>query len=224
MKIPITCTRCGKRYEVDTAFAGKRGKCASCGERMTIPDNDKAAPSQPESDAYQLDESHASEQATAFSPVKGIDDGEDVEIRRRIKKRNSKSSPRRARDSARSPLALLSGTSLIGLGCVVFVLVFIAVFVPGARLNIGRATALVGLILFFYGYGSGAYIAFTEDDLYGWLYLLFPPYAAYYYVSRLDEMNSRFVMLILGLAMLAGGGHLLEMERPPPAAEKGATV
>ena len=41
---------------------------------------------------------------------------------------------------------------MIGLGCVVFVLVFIAVFVPGARLNIGRATALVGLILFFYGY------------------------------------------------------------------------
>ena len=224
MKIPITCTRCGKRYEVDTAFAGKRGKCASCGEHMTIPDNDQAAPSQPESDAYQLDESHASEQATAFSPVKGIDDGEDGQIRRRVKKRNSKSTPRRARDSARSPLALLSGTSLIGLGCVVFVLVFIAVFVPGARLNIGRAIALAGLILFFYGYGSGAYIAFTEDDLYGWLYLLFPPYAAYYYVSRWDEMNSRFVMLILGLAMLAGGGHLLEMERPPPAAEKGATA
>jgi hypothetical protein len=191
---------------------------------MTIPDNDQAAPSQPESDAYQLDESHASDQATAFSPVKGIDDGEDGQIRRRIKKRNSKSSPRRARDSARSPLALLSGTSLIGLGCVVFVLVSIAVFVPGARLNIGRVIALAGLILFFYGYGSGAYIAFTEDDLYGWLYLLFPPYAAYYYVSRWDEMNSRFVMLILGLAMLAGGGHLLEMERPPPAAEKGATA
>jgi hypothetical protein len=224
MKIPITCTRCGKRYEVDTTFAGKRAKCASCGERMTIPDNDLAAPSPPESDAYQLDESHASEQATAFSPVKGIDDGEDGQIRRRVKKRNSKSTPRRARDSARSPLALLSGTSLIGLGCVVFVLVFIAVFVPGARLNIGRAIALAGLILFFYGYGSGAYIAFTEDDLYGWLYLLFPPYAAYYYISRWDEMNSRLVMLILGLAMLAGGGHLLEMERPPPAAENGATV
>jgi hypothetical protein len=205
-------------------FAGKTGKCASCGERMTIPGNDQAARSPPESDAYQLDESHASEQATAFSPVKGIDDGEDGQIRRGIKKRNSKSSLRRARDSARSPLALLSGTSLIGLGCVVFVLVLIAVFVPGARLNIGRAIALAGLILFFYGYGSGAYIAFTEDDLYGWLYLLFPPYAAYYYISRWDEMNSRLVMLILGLAMLAGGGHLLEMERPPPAAENGATV
>jgi hypothetical protein len=224
MKIPITCTRCGKQYEVDETFAGKRGKCASCGERMTIPDYDRAAASQPESDAYQLEESHASEQATSFSPVKGIDDGEDGQIRRRIKKRNSKSSPRRARDVARSPLVLLRVKSLIGLACVVFVLVVIAVFVPGARLNIGRAIALVGLIVFFYGYGSGAYIAFTEDDLYGWLYLLFPPYAAYYYVSRWDEMKSRLVMLILGLAMLAGGGRLLEMERPPPAAENGATV
>ena len=222
--IPITCTRCGKRYEVDAAFAGKRGKCASCGERMTIPDNDQTALSQPESDAYQLDESHASEQATSFSPVKGIDEFEDGQIRRRIKKGNSKSPSRQARGSARSPVALLRGASLIGVAVVVFVLVIIAVFVPGARLTIGRAIALVGLGLFFYGYGSGAYIAFTEDDLYGWLYLLFPPYAAYYYVSRWDEMNSRLIMLILGLALLAGGGRLLEMERPPPAAENGRTV
>jgi hypothetical protein len=113
---------------------------------------------------------------------------------------------------------------LIGLACVVVVLVIVAVFVPGSRLNIGRAIALLGLILFFYGYGSGAYIAFTEDDLYGWLYLLFPPYAAYYFVSRWDEMKSRLVMLILGLALLAGGGRLLEMESPPPVAENGATV
>ena len=81
-------------------------------------------------------------------------------------------------------------------------------------MNVGRVIALAGLILFVYGYGSGAYIAFTEDDLYGWLYLLFPPYAAYYFVSRWDEMSSRLVMLIVGLALLAGGGRLLEMERP----------
>ena len=74
--------------------------------------------------------------------------------------------------------------------------------------------ALAGLIVFLYGYGSGAYIAFTEDDLYGWLYLLFPPYAAYYFVSRWDEMSSRLVMLIVGLVLLAGGGRLLEDLRP----------
>ena len=37
MKIPVTCSRCGKRYEVECAYAGKKGKCAACGERMMIP-------------------------------------------------------------------------------------------------------------------------------------------------------------------------------------------
>jgi hypothetical protein len=32
------------------------------------------------------------------------------------------------------------------------------------------------------------------------------------------------VMLIVGLALLSGGGALLEMERPPPVAEKGAAA
>ena len=35
-------------------------------------------------------------------------------------------------------------------------------------------------------------------------------------VSRWEDMSSRLVMLIVGLALLAGGGRLLEMERPPP--------
>ena len=77
------------------------------------------------------------------------------------------------------------------------------------------------MIIFLYGYGSGAYIAFTEDGLYGWLYLIFPPYAAYYFVSRWDEMSSRLVMLFVGLALLAGGGRLLETGRATDvAAEK----
>ena len=84
--------------------------------------------------------------------------------------------------------------------------------------------ALTGLILFIYGYGSGAYVAFTEDDLYGWLYLMFPPYAAYYFVSRWDEMMSRFVMLIVGLALLAGGGRLLESARWAEASDKEAVA
>ena len=91
--------------------------------------------------------------------------------------------------------AVLLPLTLIGLAVVVAVLVCIAVVVPDTRMNVGRLVALVGLVLFVYGYGSGAYIAFTEDDLYGWLYLLFPPYAAYYFVSRWDEMRSRLVML-----------------------------
>jgi len=223
MKIPVICARCGKRYEVDRAFAGKTGKCATCGARMTIPDEDQAASvGSSEPDAYQLDEGRDNEQSTSFTPIRGSDVLEEPHPRRRVKKRNPASSSRKPEDPARSHPAFSGRATLIGLASVVLILVIIAIVVPGTRLNIGRVLALAGLIVFVYGYGSGAYIAFTEDDLYGWLYLLLPPYAAYYFVSRWDDMSSRLVMLVLGLALLAGGGRLLEMEHPPPDAAASA--
>jgi hypothetical protein len=223
MKIPVTCASCGKRYEVDDAYAGKRGKCAACGARMTIPGEEHSASSEP--DAYQLDAAHDSEDATFFTPATGSQSLEETPPRRRVKQKNSGTSGRKRREPARSPLASLSGrVTVIGLTCVTLVLIILAVFVPDSRIYVGRAVALAGLILFVYGYGSGAYIAFTEDDLYGWLYLLFPPYAAYYFVSRWDEMSCRLVMLIVGLALLTGGGRLLEMDRPAAVAEKGVAT
>jgi hypothetical protein len=51
-----------------------------------------------------------------------------------------------------------------------------------------------------------------------------PPYAAYYFVSRWDEMSSRLVMLVVGLALLAGGGRLLETGQSADAADKEAVV
>ena len=225
MKIPVTCANCGKRYEVDGAYAGKRGKCAACGARMTIPNEDHTADSPPsEPEAYQLDDAHDNEQPNFFIPAQVSESLEEAPPRRRAKRNNAGISEPRRRKAVRSHPILSGSSTLIGLTGVALVLVIVALFVPGTRINIGRAIALAGLILFVYGYASGAYIAFTEDDLYGWLYLLFPPYAAYYFVSRWDEMSSRLVMLIVGLALLSGGGALLEMERPPPVAEKGAAA
>jgi hypothetical protein len=225
MKIPVTCESCGKRYEVDGAYAGKRGKCATCGARMTIPGEDHAtsAPAT-EPDAYQLDLAHESEEPNFFTPARGSETLEDPPPRRRVKQRAPESSGTKRGGPASSPRPFWGRSTLIGLAGVVLVLVILAFLVPGTRTNVGRAVALVGLILFVYGYASGAYIAFTEDDLYGWLYLLFPPYAAYYFVSRWDEMSSRLAMLVVGLTLLTGGGRLLESERPADAADKDAVA
>jgi hypothetical protein len=226
MKIPVTCPHCGKRYEVDEAHAGKRGKCANCSERMTIPGDAKAAsPPTSETEAYELDQPLGSAHATSFTPARGtesLDEAQPPSATR--KKKKAGSSGRKRVDAAGSRPAVSGKTALIGLACVLVVVAMIAVFAPGARMNVGRGIALAGLIVFLYGYGSGAYIAFTEDDLYGWLYLLFPPYAAYYFVSRWDEMRSRLVMLVVGLALLSGGGWLLEKDRPPGEPEKAAAV
>jgi DNA-directed RNA polymerase subunit RPC12/RpoP len=223
LKIAVKCARCGKRYEVDGAYAGKKGKCAACGERMMIPSEDQAAsPNPSEPDAYQLDDAHDSDPFTSYTPAQGSENLEEPRPRRRVKKKSPGSAGRERAERAGSHPALSGRTALVGLASVVAVALMVAVFVPGARMNVGRGVALAGLIVFLYGYGSGAYIAFTEDDLYGWLYLLFPPYAAYYFVSRWDEMRNRLVMLIVGLALLSGGGKLLETGRPPDAADKEA--
>ena len=88
----------------------------------------------------------------------------------------------------------------------------LAVFIPGIRVPLGVALALPGVLLCLYGYASGAYIAFTEDDFHGWLYLLVPFYAAYYLVSRWDDMLSRLIMVVVGLTLLGIGGRMLEAE------------
>jgi DNA-directed RNA polymerase subunit RPC12/RpoP len=220
MRIQITCARCGKRYEVDGAFAGKRGKCAACGARVMIPGDDQVVtPPSPEPDAYELDQQEDSAHSTSFTPALG---SESPEVPRplRVKGRKPSSSSRTRSEPAGSSRAISGKQALMGLGCVLAAAGLIAVFAPGARASVGGAVALVGLILFAYGYASGAYIAFTEDDLYGWLYLIFPPFAAYYFVSRWDEMSSRLVMLIVGLTMLTGGGRMLEAARAPDAGAK----
>jgi DNA-directed RNA polymerase subunit RPC12/RpoP len=225
LKIPVSCVRCGKRYEVDGAHAGKKGKCATCGERMMIPDMQPAAsPEPPEPDAYQLDEVPVSDRSTSFSPAKGTENLDEPQPQRRVRRRTPGSAGKIRAERTDSRPALSGRTILIGLAGALAVAALIAVFVPGARMNVGRAVALSGLIIFLYGYGSGAYIAFTEDDLYGWLYLIFPPFAAYYFVSRWDEMSNRMVMLFVGLAMLAGGGRLLETARAPDAGAKEAVA
>ena len=104
-------------------------------------------------------------------------------------------------------------TVIFSLAAIAVVLALVAVLVPGVRKPVGIALALPGLLVCLYGYATAVYIAFTEDDLYGWLFLLFPFYAAYYIVTRWDEMRSRVVMIVIGLTLLAIGGRFLEADR-----------
>ncbi len=222
MKITVTCAGCGKQYEVDDAYAGKSGKCSTCGQRMTIPGTEQAGATQSaEPESYQLEDAHDRQQPSSFTPSRGAENDEQPPRQRRKKKK----SPRRPATGVGGVSSKPSSTCLavlIGFACVVAMLVVVAIVMPTARMNIGRIIVLAGLVVFLYGYGSGCYIAFTEDDLYGWLYLIFPPYAAYYFVSRWDEMRSRLVMLVVGLALLTGGGRLLEANRPAADTDEAA--
>jgi hypothetical protein len=63
---------------------------------------------------------------------------------------------------------------------------------------------VTGMLLILIGYLAGAYGAFSEDSLYGFFYLVFPLYTAYYMVTRWEDL---WVWLVcstvgVGLAMI----------------------
>jgi len=78
----------------------------------------------------------------------------------------------------------------------------VAAILPGGTLIAASFLAIVGMVLVLGGYGVGAYVAFTEDSLHGWLYLFIPFYAAYYIVANWDDMW-------LGLALMAAGAAVV---------------
>jgi cation transport ATPase len=129
---------------------------------------------------------------------------------RRGKMKSAKRAGARRREREQEESRVSLSSVLIVLAAIAAVLALVGYFVPPAQRFVGVTLAVPGLVLCLYGYVTGVYIAFTEDDLYGWLFLLFPFYAAYYVVSRWDEMQSRLYMVIAGLVLLAVGGRYLE--------------
>ena len=74
----------------------------------------------------------------------------------------------------------------------------IALFAPQGTLIAGSTLMVVGSVMVLAGYGVGAYAAFGEDFLYGFLYLVIPLYTAYYLVTRWEDP---------GLVRLLDGGR-----------------
>jgi hypothetical protein len=215
MKIAVACPRCHRRYEVDSQFAGKTLKCAHCEKSMTIPAAElPVQPLAPAFSEYELGDSHQTAPST-FRTAPARNGGEKTQDRRRVRKMKKTGASAQRRNRGWKPVenTRMLPTILISLAAIAVVFAVVGYSVPGARKTAGVAFALPGLLLCLYGYATAVYIAFTEDDFYGWLFLLFPFYAAYYVVSRWDEMRSRLIMVGVGLALLAVGGNLLEADR-----------
>jgi hypothetical protein len=223
MKIPVACLGCHRRYEVDDRFAGKTLKCAHCEKPMTIPVAEPVAQAlAPAVGEYELGDSHQAAPSTfRTAPLSRSDEKAQGRGRSRARKKTGGTARRKKRRHESAENTGTLPTLLVSLGAIAIVLVVVGYFVPSARRFSGVALALPGLLLCLYGYATAVYIAFTEDDFYGWLFLLFPFYAAYYVVSRWDEMRSRLIMVGLGLALLAVGGNFLEADR---ARERAATA
>jgi hypothetical protein len=220
MTIPVACAGCHRGYEVDDRFAGKTIKCAYCGRPLPIPEVEPAAAPPAAFGEYQLGDPHKVAPSTFRARPERRKDEEPADqgvARKKTRKRSKQKERRRSDTEGRFSLPVI----LISLAAFVVVLALLGAFVPSVRWPVGVALTVPGLLLCLYGYASGVYIAFTEDDFHGWLCLLFPFYAAYYLVSRWDDMSSRLIMVVVGLVLLGIGGRMLEAEfaRAAAAAE-----
>jgi hypothetical protein len=122
-------------------------------------------------------------------------------------------SPRPRRDRDRSAIELPHWKWLVGvpLGLLV-VVVPVVLLVPTARTIAGILLAVIGMGALLVGYGIGAYAAFSEEILYGFLYLFIPLYTGYYLISRLEgtwpflaAMAGGAALITVGIWLMAGG-------------------
>jgi hypothetical protein len=206
MRISFVCPSCNQSGFADEIHIGKNARCRQCGARFTIPN-----PDDPESAGYALEElperqletPSLSLAADAAFVSSRASESFDTQRPRRTKRSRPKSSPTRTRKRESSfPWT----TWLIRCGiALVLVLAALVLFVPQGSLITGCILMVVGGICVLVGYGAGAYGAFREDSLYGFLYLIFPLYTAYYMVTRWEDLVIWLACSTVGVGLMLAG-------------------
>ena len=96
-----------------------------------------------------------------------------------------------------------------------------AALVPNGTLIAACVLAGLGGLLVLVGYTVGAWAAFREDSLYGFFYLVFPLYTAYYLLTRFEDLWPWFLAMTVGAGLVTVGGTIAESklrDRPEPVA------
>src|SRR5262249_24735942 len=140
----------------------------------------------------------------AFAPARGL---EPAAAAPRRPKPSASRSPSRTAGRRRSRGAWPTRLAWVG-GIAAVAIAAIALLAPNAVLIAACALMTVGRVLVRVGFGVGAYVAFSEDFLYGFLYLVIPLYAAYYLVTRWDDLWVWFVCMTSGVGLVLLGIEL----------------
>ena len=91
----------------------------------------------------------------------------------------------------------------------VSVLTALALFVPHGTWLVGCILIAIGGVLVPVAYFAGAYGAFSEDTLYGLLYLFFPLYIGYYLVTRWEDLWPWMLCATVGVGLVLFGTELV---------------
>jgi hypothetical protein len=195
---------------VDASAIGKWAQCKYCEHRFTIP-----APGVEEPKEYELEEPPEKPpedppavmepfQDATFTPTRG--DEPAATAPGPPKRSPSRTKPRTTRKRA-SRSAWPARLAWVG-GALAIAIAAVALFAPNGLLIAACAVIALGCVLILVGYAVGAYGAFSEDFLYGFLYLVIPLYTAYYMVTRWEDLWVWFACMTTGVGLILLGIEL----------------
>jgi predicted Zn finger-like uncharacterized protein len=207
MKIPFSCPSCAAVGSVDASAAGKLARCKHCGHRFTI-----SSPGAAEPEVYSLDEPAegttgvgeaimSPAPVSAFVPARG---DKPATTSPRKWKRSASRLTTRTTYKPGSRLAWRIWLTWVGVAAAI-ALAAIALLAPSGVLIAACTVMTLGGVMILLGYGVGAYGAFREDFLYGFLYLVIPLYTAYYMVTRWDDLWVWFACMTMGVGLILLG-------------------
>jgi hypothetical protein len=214
MKISFACPSCAAVGSADGSAVGKTARCRQCGHRFIISD-----PSAAEPEIYSLEE--PAEGTTGMpAAIKGPAAGPAFATAREdgptapSPRKSTRSATRMAARSdrmrgPRSASRIWPTLTWAGFAAVIAIAA-IAAFAPSGMLIAACTVMALGGLMILVGYGVGAYGAFREDFLYGFLYIVIPLYTAYYMVTRWDDLWIWFACMSMGVGLMLLG---IEMAR-----------
>ena len=91
----------------------------------------------------------------------------------------------------------------------VLILSAVAFLAPHGIWLVGCILLAIGSILVPVAYFAGAYGAFSEDSLYGFLYILIPLYAGYYLVTRWEDLWIWIACATVGVGLVLIGTEMV---------------
>jgi hypothetical protein len=207
MKIAFACPSCGASGSADDSIVGKIVRCKHCTHRFAVAvpgDADVGyAMVEPTRVATGL-EATSLDSSPLFVPTRG-EEPICVPSPRKPKRTTSESAATR-----RSGSSFAWQTWLVRLGVFAAIaLLATALFAPHGVVVAGSAMLILGSAMVMLGYAAGAYGAFCEDFLYGFLYLVIPLYTAYYLVTRWEDLWRWFACSTTGVGLVLFGTQLL---------------
>ncbi len=207
MKMSFACPSCGASGSVDESLVGKHVRCKHCTHRFAVPGRGEV-----DAGGYTLAEptrepawvaATGPDPGPVFVPARG---NEPRAVRTTRKPKGTAPGSTARRDESDFGWR----TWLIRCGVLAAIAVLAtALFVPRGVAIAGSAMILLGTAMVLVGYAAGAYGAFSEDFLYGFLYLVFPLYTAYYLVTRWDDLRGWFALSTAGVGLVLLGSEVI---------------